>query len=153
MVSNFTKNGIAGEFVEIRIEHCGRLIVRTPLDDIIGFLDANPKAQFSEFVEKFCGVKRLENGVRDPRAFVNEKKILEFSNEIEIFAIKAQKSGDIEKFAQKALKVKSANILVNITLSSILLAIGLPKLTFYLRKLVTGSDVEPGLVKDGIKNM
>ena len=30
---------------------------------------------------------------------------------------------------------------------SILLAICLPKLTFYLRKLVTGSDAEPGLVK------
>ena len=33
--------------------------------------------------EKFCGIKRLENGVRDPRIFINEKKILEFKNEIE----------------------------------------------------------------------
>ena len=61
--------------------------------------------------------------------------------------IKAKKSNNIEKFAKKALCVKSANILANITLSSILLAICLPKLTFYLRKIVTGSDAEPGLIR------
>ena len=45
------------------------------------------------------------------------------------------------------------NLVANIAISSILLAIGLPKLTFYLRKLITGSDAEPGLVQDGVKNM
>ena len=128
-------------------------ILKLPQNNIIDFLDTNPETQFSKLTEKFCGIKRLENGVRDPRIFINEKKILEFKNEIENFAIKAQKSGDVEKFAKKALKVKSANIIANITLSSILLAIGLPKLTFYLRKLVTGSDAEPGLIEDGIKNL
>lgn len=127
--------------------------LKLPQNNIIDFLDTNPETQFSKLTEKFCGIKRLENGVRDPRIFINEKKILEFKNEIENFAIKAQKSGDVEKFAKKALKVKSANIIANITLSSILLAIGLPKLTFYLRKLVTGSDAEPGLIEDGIKNL
>ena len=58
------------------------------------------------------------------------------------------KSENIEKFAKKALKVKSANIIANVALSSFLLAVGLPKLTFVLRKLVTGSDAEPGLVKN-----
>ena len=135
------------------IESIKNKTLNLPNDDIIGFLDANPKAQFSEFAEKFCGVKRLENGIRDPRIFIDEKKIIEFKNEIEKFATKAQKSGNIEKFAKKALKVKSANILANITISSILLAIGLPKLTFYLRKLITGSDAEPGLIEDGVKNM
>lgn len=117
-----------------------------PQKDIIEFLDNKPQEKFTELTEKFCGVKRLKNGIRDPRTFVDEKKILEFKSEIEKFAKQAQESGNVEKFAKKALRVKSANILANIILSSILLAICLPKLTFYLRKLITGSDAEPGLV-------
>ena len=120
--------------------------LKLPQKDIIEFLDKQPQEKFTELTEKFCGVKRLKNGVRDPRSFVDEKKILEFKTEIEKFAKQAQESGNVEKFAKKALRVKSANILANIILSSILLAICLPKLTFYLRKLITGSDAEPGLV-------
>lgn len=115
-------------------------------DAIIEFLDNNPKEKFSELCNKFYGVKRLENGIRDPRAFVNEKKIIEFKNEIENFAKKAKSTGDIESFAKKALKVKSGNIITNVVLSSFLLAVCLPKLTFILRKKVTGSDAEPGLI-------
>ena len=122
-----------------------------PKDDIIEFLDRNPDEQFTRMVERFCGVKRLKNGVRDPRKFVDEKSIIEFKNEIDRFAKQALKTGDVDFFAKKALRVKSVNILANITLSSILLAIALPKLTFYLRKLVTGSDAEPGLVVKGDK--
>ena len=77
----------------------------------------------------------------------NEKKIKDFQNEIEKFAKQARESGDIEKFAKKALKVKSGNILANVALSSFLLAVALPKVTFILRKKVTGSDAEPGLIK------
>jgi len=113
---------------------------------IIDFLDKNPKSMFTELVTKFCGVKYLENGVRDPRSFVNEGKILAFQKEIEKFMKQAKESENIENFAKKALRVKSLNILTNVAISSFLLAIGLPKLTFYLRKLVTGSDAEPGLV-------
>ena len=118
-----------------------------PKENIIEFLDKNPNSKFSKLTETFCGVKRLKNGSRDPRVFVNEKEILKFKNEIEKFKEQALKSNNVEKFAKKALYVKSFNILANITISSILLAIGLPKLTFYLRKLVTGNDAEPGLVK------
>ena len=89
----------------------------------------------------------MEHGVRDPRKFVDEKAISKFKTEIEAFANQARQTGDVEKFAQKALNVKSGNIIANVVLSSILLAICLPKLTFYLRKLVTGSDAEPGLVQ------
>ena len=117
----------------------------------IEFLDKNPKDLFSKMTEKFCGVVRLKDGTRDPRFFVNENKIKEFQNEIEKFAKQAKDSGNVDKFAKKALKVKSANILANITISSILLAICLPKLTFYLRKLITGSDAEPGLVTNASK--
>lgn len=120
--------------------------IKLPKGNFIEFLDNNPKAKFSKLAEKFGLVKHLNDGIRDPRAFVDEKQLLAFKLEIEKFAMQAKESGNIDDFAQKALKVKSLNILANIVISSILLAIGLPKLTFYLRKLITGSDAEPGLV-------
>ena len=120
--------------------------LKLPKQDIIDFLDKNPKETFSVYADKFFGVKRLKNGARDPRAYVDIKELESFKTEIQKFAEQAQKTGNVDKFAQKALKVKSANILANIVLSSFLLAICLPKLTFYLRKLITGSDAEPGLV-------
>ncbi len=123
-------------------------IVMPANDKIIEFLDKKPNAQFSKLTEEFCGVKYLENGVRDPRSYVDEKKIANFKNEIENFAKKAKETGNVKKFGKKALFVKSGNIIANVVISSILLAICLPKLTFYLRKLVTGSDAEPGLVKN-----
>lgn len=122
----------------------GRL--NLPKEDIIEFLDNNPQEKFSQMAEKYCGVKYLENGKRDPRAFVDEKKIKAFQKEIEKFAEQAKNSADIERFAKKALKVKSANILANVGISSFLLAVALPKVTFMLRKKVTGSDAEPGLL-------
>lgn len=118
-----------------------------PKDSIIEFLDKNPEAKFSKLVSKYCGVNYLENGTRDPRSYVDEKKIKAFQNEIEKFAKQAKTSGDVDKFAKKALKVKSGNILANVAISSFLLAVALPKLTFILRKKVTGSDAEPGLLR------
>ena len=122
--------------------------LKLPKENIIEFLDENPNEKFSKLTEEFCGVKRLENGVRDPRAYVDEKKILNFKTEIEKFSKQALENGNVEKFAKKALKVKSANIIANVALSSFLLAVGLPKLTFVLRKAITGSDAEPGLIKN-----
>lgn len=118
-----------------------------PKENIIEFLDKNPEAKFSKLVSKYCGVNYLENGIRDPRSYVDEKKIKAFQNEIEKFAKQAKSSGDVDKFAKKALKVKSGNILANVAISSFLLAVALPKLTFILRKKVTGSDAEPGLLR------
>lgn len=117
--------------------------LKLPKDNIIEFLDKNPDSMFA----KMSKVKYVDNKVRDPRCFIDEKKIKEFQNEIEKFAKQAKESGDVEKFAKKALKVKSANILANVALSSFLLAVALPKLTFILRKKVTGSDAEPGLIR------
>ena len=118
-----------------------------PKEDVIEFLDKNPDTKFAKLAEKYCGVKYLKNRVRDPRAFVDEKKIKAFQKELEKFAKQASESGDINKFAKKALVAKSANILANVGISSVLLAVALPKLTFVLRKKVTGSDAEPGLMK------
>ena len=116
-----------------------------PKDNIIPTLDKKPNSQFSKLCEKYCGVKYLDNRVRDPRKFVDEEKIIAFKNEIKKFADMARKSGNIDKFAKKALKIKSANILANVGISSFLLAVALPKVTFALRKKITGSDAEPGL--------
>lgn len=121
--------------------------LKLPKENIIEFLDKNPDTKFAKLAEKYCGVKYLKNRVRDPRAFVDEKKIKAFQKELEKFAKQACKSGDINKFAKKALVAKSANILANVGISSVLLAIALPKLTFVLRKKITGSDAEPGLMK------
>lgn len=115
---------------------------KLPKENIIEFLDKNPESKFA----KMSGVKYLKNGIRDPRLFVDEKKIKDFQNEIEKFAKQARESGDVKKFAKKALKVKCGNILANVALSSFLLAVMLPKVTFILRKKVTGSDAEPGLI-------
>ena len=79
---------------------------------------------------------------------MNIKKIERFVQEIKNFMTEAQKSSDMKKYGKKALKVKSANILANIGISSFLLAAVLPEATFMLRKLVTGSDAEPGLIQE-----
>ena len=115
-------------------------------EEIIEFLDKNPNSKFSKLCEEYCGVKYLKNGIRDPREFVDTKKILEFKKEIEKFSNQALKSGDINKYAKKAIKIKSANIAANVGISSFLLAAALPELIFFLRKKVTGSDAEPGLL-------
>ena len=122
-----------------------------PKEDVIEFLDKNPNSKFAKLSEKYCGVKYLKNRVRDPRAFVDESRVQSFQKEIEKFAKQAATSGDVDKFAKKALVAKSANILANVALSSFLLAVALPKLTFILRKKVTGSEAEPGLMGRDIK--
>ena len=122
-----------------------------PKEDVIEFLDKNPNSKFAKLSEKYCGVRYLKNRVRDPRAFVDESRVQSFQKEIEKFAKQAAASGDVDKFAKKALVAKSANILANVGLSSFLLAVALPKLTFILRKKVTGSEAEPGLMGRDIR--
>lgn len=118
-----------------------------PEGNYIEYLDKNPNSQVSKLCEKYCGVKYLKNGIRDPREYVDEKGIEKFLQEVKKFSQEAKASDNIEKYAKKALKVKSANILANVGISSLLLAVALPKITFILRKKVTGSDAEPGLAK------
>lgn len=113
--------------------------------EILEFIDRNPDSIFVKYARKFGKVKFLENNIRDPRAFVDIKDILKFKENIESFMNKAAVSKSIEKYAKKAKAVKSVNILTNIGLSSFLLAYALPKAQFAFRKLVTGSDLEPGL--------
>ena len=114
---------------------------------IIDFLDKNPDSKFSKLCEEYCGVKYLKNRIRDPRVFVDVNKIENLKKELVKFGAEAGKSKDIYKYAKKALKVKSVNIAANVGISSFLLAAALPELIFYLRKKITGSDAEPGLMQ------
>lgn len=116
-----------------------------PKDNIIEFLDTKADTKFAKLTEKYCGVKYLKNRVRDPREFVDEKKIQRFKSELEKFAKQAKSAGNVGKFAKKALIAKSANILANVGISSFLLAFTLPQVTFILRKKFFGIDAEPGL--------
>ena len=113
----------------IDVHYCGHPLIKQLPEkaNIIEFLDKKPESMVSKLSQEFCNVKFLENGVRDPRAYVNEKEIASFINEVEKFSNSAKNSGNIDKFAKKALYVKSGNILANVILSSILLAICLPK--------------------------
>lgn len=120
--------------------------IEMPKDNIIEFLDRNPKSDFSKLCKKYCGVKYLKNNVRDPRVYIDEEKIKTFQEEIMKFSSEAKKEGNVDKFAKKALKIKSINIISNICISSFLLAAALPKITFILRKQFMGFDAEPGLV-------
>lgn len=117
---------------------------------IIDFIDANKDTTFVQQLKNLKLVSFLENGVRDPRKYVETSKIAEFKDSIQEFSSDAIKSGSIENFAKKALKAKSFNTLANVALSSFLLAIMLPKAQFLFRKLFTGSNLEPG-IKDYAK--
>ena len=85
--------------------------------------------------------------MRDPREFVDTKKINDFIKEIKKFSVEAEKSNDINKYAKRAVRIKSANIVANVGISSFLLAVALPELIFFLREKITGSKAEPGLLQ------
>ena len=115
--------------------------------DLLDFVDniQNKDTYFIKYAKKFEKIKMLENGIRDPREYVDLKKLGNFRNDIDLFSQKLLKSENIDLFIKKAKFAKSANIITNVALSSFLLAYVLPKAQFAFRKLVTGSDLETGL--------
>lgn len=115
--------------------------------DLLEFVDdtKNSKTLFVKYANEFEKIKMLDSGIRDPREYVNIKNLAKFRNDIEKFAQKATTQKNIKSFIKKAKIAKSANIISNVTISSFLLAYALPKAQFAFRKLVTGSDLEPGL--------
>lgn len=114
-------------------------------NEIIDFLDNNSSSMFCKLAEKMKLVSYLDTGIRDPRKYTDTKKIIELKNAIEVFANDSLKSGSVDKYAKKALKAKSFNILANVAISSFLLAMILPKLQFLFRKITTGSNLDPGI--------
>lgn len=115
-------------------------------EEVIDFIDNNPKSIFSKIAEQKGEVRFLKSGNRDPRCYVDTEKVFNLSKKMEEFGQNARLSGDVKKYAKKALGAKTANILANIAISSTLLAVCLPQLQFAVRKLFFKSDVDPGLV-------
>lgn len=119
--------------------------------DLFEFIDnpVNKDTKFIKYAEKFSGLKMLKDGVRDPREFVDVQKLAQFRNNIAEFENKAAGLGEkaFESLVRKSKFAKSANILTNVALSSFLLAVALPKTQFAIRKVITGSTLEPGLVQ------
>ena len=112
---------------------------------LLDFVDNNSKSIFAQLAEKSGIIKLLKNGVRDPREYVDTKQLVELKEALVEFSKDAINSGNVEKFAKKALYAKSFNILANVGLSSALLAVVLPKVQFVFRKILTGSNLEPGI--------
>lgn len=115
-------------------------------ESVLDFLDKNPKSVFSKAASDFGGVKYLENNIRDPRAYVDTEKVYNLAVKMKNFGENARNSGNVSKYAKKAMKAKSFNILANIALSSSLLAAALPQAQYGLRRILFGSNIDPGLV-------
>ena len=115
-------------------------------EEVIDFIDKNPKSIFSKIAAQQGEVKFLKSGIRDPRCYVDTEKVFNLSQKMKEFGSNARLSGDVKKYAKKALGAKTASIFANIAISSTLLAVGLPQLQFAVRKMFFNSDVDPGLV-------
>jgi len=115
-------------------------------DNLLEYIDKNPDSTFSKLAKRYRRVTILDNGVRDPRKFVDLDKLTLFRDNIAEVSDKALKSGNVDKFMKKAKFMKGANILANVGISSFLLAFGLPKAQFAFRKIITGSEYEPGIL-------
>lgn len=114
--------------------------------ELLEYVDKNPDSWFVKYANKYKKVSMLENGVRDPRCYVDLKDLKSFRDSIAEISQNAVKSGDVAKFMKKAKGLKAANIIANVGISSFLLAYGLPKTQFAFRKLITGSELEPGIL-------
>lgn len=121
-------------------------------NEVIDFLDKNPKSMLAKYSQKNGTVKYLENGIRDPRAFVDTKKVMSLADGMKEFAQDALKNNSkISKYAKTAIAAKSLGIVANVALSSTLLAVALPQAQFGLRKIISGSKVDPGLINTNKK--
>ena len=114
--------------------------------DLFEFIDTKPNSFFSKFAQQAGEISYLKDGIRDPRKYVDIKKLGKFKDEFERFIQSAKNAKNIEKFARKAKFIKCGNILANVGISSFLLAGVLPVATYKFVKLTTGSYSDPGLV-------
>ncbi len=116
--------------------------------DVLKFIDLNPEAVITKLAAKTKLIKMYDSTTRDPRKYVSIKDLNEFIKNIKDFSESAINSGRIDEFARKAKTAKCLNIVANVALSSFLLAFCLPKVQFFIRKMVTKSKLEPGLVQN-----
>lgn len=121
-------------------------------DEVLDFIDNNPKSMLAKYAKKNKIVKFLDSGIRDPREFVDTKQLFNLSENMKSFANEAKNSKQgIRKYANKAIKAKSFNIAANVAISSVLLAVALPQAQFVLRRLISGTNIDPGLIASGKK--
>ena len=111
------------------------------------FIDNNITGEFARAAKTSGIITTLENGIRDPRRYVDTDKLIELQNQIIDFAKNAELKGGIKKLARQATVAKSFNILANIGISSALLALALPKAQFLFRRIITGSNLDPGIIE------
>lgn len=144
------------------------------IEDMLDFIDnnVNKDSLFVKYAKKLNQIKTLDNGTRDPRAFVEEQKLGALRDNMESFknsvleiknnaTEKLKKSAltkddllnlekninkYVNKFAGKAKAAKTFNILSNVALSSYLLACVLPDAQYLFREKVLGTKLEPDLV-------
>ncbi len=135
------------EFIEAIKNNKIELPKSNSAKDLFEFIDTKPNSLFAKFAQQAGEVSYLECGIRDPRKYVDVKKLGKFKDEFERFIKSAQNSKNIEKFAKKAKFIKCGNILANVGISSFLLAGVLPVATYKFVKLTTGSYSDPGLRK------
>ena len=115
--------------------------------EVLDYIDNNPKSILAKYAKKNKIVEFLNNEVRDPRKFVDTKKLFSLSEDMKDFATQATNSNQgVIKYAKKAVKAKSFNIVANVGISCALLAVALPQSMFILRKIISGSSVDPGLI-------
>lgn len=122
--------------------------------EVLDFIDNNPKSILAKYAKKNKIVKFLDNNVRDPREIVDTKKLFAMSEDMRNFAEQARKTKTkpaLIKYAKTAIKAKSFNIAANVAISSALLAVALPQAQFALRRLISGTNVDPGLIASGKK--
>ena len=120
-------------------------------EKVIEFLETKPDSLFSKLAEGQKLVQYTSDRIRDPRKYVDIKKLNGLKDAVSGFMTDSMASGSVEKYAKKALKAKSFNVVANVLISSFLLAVALPKVQFLFRKLRTNSNLEPGIRLEGEK--
>ena len=114
-------------------------------EGLIDYIDTQKNSIFTKFAKELKIVKFLDNNIRDPRKFVETKKLEILANNLKEFSQNALKSKNFESYVKKAKYSKCFNIITNVIVSSALLAIALPKAQFIFRKILTGQNTEPGI--------
>lgn len=141
------------------------------IEDMLEFIDNKQNADtlFVKYANELKQIQMLDNGIRDPRAFVDEKTLGSLRDNMENFKnsileirqktfeklSKTELKGVdlqeevfkyVKKFANKAKAAKTFNILSNVALSSYLLACVLPDAQYLFREKVLGTKLEPDLL-------
>ena len=147
------------EFIKQINNNTLKLPKSNKIEDMLNFIDnkENCETLFVKFAKKLDKIKTFENGVRDPRAYVDEQKLGELRDNMENFLNDSKKirekaltkmkniqlSADkieeavfkyVKKFAMKARVAKTCNIVSNVALSSYLLACVLPDAQYLIRE-------------------